>query len=157
MKHLFVPYELALKLKEKEFNEECMAGYECALTSKKDPQDGYSGAHGWKKGECNFSTDYFKNRSEADTSNKNWLIVSAPRYQQVIDWFETEHKIHICYYLTASLYWEYRIVIDFTKTHKGYGNFNYFDKIINTPIDSTFKTKYEALNKAIEEALKVIQ
>jgi hypothetical protein len=25
MKHLFVPYELALKLKEKEFNEPCFA------------------------------------------------------------------------------------------------------------------------------------
>ena len=34
MKHLFVPYELALKLKEKGFNEECLARWFCANNEK---------------------------------------------------------------------------------------------------------------------------
>ena len=86
MKKYFVPYSIALKLKEKGFVEECWASYDCALTSKKDKEQGYSGSFGWKKGECNFNKGYFLNNSPSDYSSAAWISVGAPIYQQVIDW-----------------------------------------------------------------------
>ena len=66
MKHLFVPYELALKLKEKEFNESCFQVYDSPYSMIPD---------------C-----------EAGNNSTN---VDAPLYQQVQDWFREKHNIHI--------------------------------------------------------------
>jgi hypothetical protein len=66
MKHLFVPYELAVKLKEKGFDEPCLAGYLIA-------DDGQFSIYG-------LDTNH-ENLSEID--EENWL--NAPLYQQALD------------------------------------------------------------------------
>jgi len=66
MKHLFLPYELAVIAKEKGFNEPCLG----AFTNKTDMVSGYC-----KK------------------APKGFLL--APLYQQIVDWFRLNHKIDI--------------------------------------------------------------
>lgn len=74
MKHLFVPYELALLAKEKGFNELCLA---CYSSSGEIMQDGY---YSFSKPARNEG-----NRPEYPT---------APLYQQLVDWFREKYKIH---------------------------------------------------------------
>jgi hypothetical protein len=50
----FVPYELAVKLKELGFVDECMAYYTISLTEVEHKEDGTTGPFGWKKGEVFF-------------------------------------------------------------------------------------------------------
>ena len=70
MKHLFVPYEIAKKLKELGFEEECLGYYDNKILT-------YS------------KNDVFRNF--ATIKNK---LASAPLYQQVIDWLR-EKKIKV--------------------------------------------------------------
>lgn len=71
MKHLFVPYEIALKLKELGFDEPCFCAYNnIEELSQLDKLQGYSNA----------LFDY---------------VILAPLYQQVIDWFRIKHYIII--------------------------------------------------------------
>lgn len=72
LQELFVPYELALKLKEKGFNEPCLATY---------PTENYSV---FIKGELLFS-------SITNTDNR----CHAPLYQQVVDWLRLKHDMFI--------------------------------------------------------------
>lgn len=80
MKKQFVTYEIALKLKELGFDEECLARYEGInwLGSIKE----WTG----HKLEITFtpSQDTF-----------SWQLASAPLWQQVIDWFREKHQLHI--------------------------------------------------------------
>lgn len=69
MKHLFVPYELALLAKEKGFNEPCMKGI-------KDGEEFTT---------CGFNL----------TNNGNSHDYTLPLYQQLVDWFREKHKIYI--------------------------------------------------------------
>ena len=73
MKNLFVPYEIALKLKEKGFNEQCLAVYNSSKTFI--PIDSFKS-----------ETDLVKN-SEL---NENGQFCTAPLYQQVIDFLKSK-------------------------------------------------------------------
>jgi predicted ATP-grasp superfamily ATP-dependent carboligase len=117
MENLFVPYEIALKLKEKGFDEPSLAYYD----KDKDFIIGILNNIGLKR------------------------FISAPLYQQVVDWFREKHKIVIY----VGLYdredvnsWKYEI----TK----YGEYKLMGMSKQFPC-----TYYEALTKAIEEALKL--
>ena len=72
MKEEFVTYEIALKLKELGFNEECF-GY-------------YHVNEGYIKG---YAFCYSENSSNSDYS------ILAPLWQQVIDWFREKYKLLI--------------------------------------------------------------
>ena len=76
MKHLFVPYELALKLKEKGFKAKCFAWYD-------HYKDFYY---------CDIDDDVSKNTK---LTGKDKSCCTAPLYQQVMDWFRERHKIMI--------------------------------------------------------------
>jgi len=76
MKHLFVPYELALKLKEKGFDEECFGNYDC--WSKKEPARLMTNIY-----------PYFLGQEYAKRFDKTCIL--APLYQQVIDWFREKN------------------------------------------------------------------
>lgn len=68
---LFVPYEIALKLKEKGFNELSIAYYE----------DGY---------------DIFNfGHAKGQLYNNDRFLISAPLYQQVLEWMKAKHNIFI--------------------------------------------------------------
>lgn len=80
-KELFVSYDIALKVKEKGFNEPCLYYFD-------EMKDLGSTSAAWT---C------------WNTSTK---LVSMPLHQQVIDWLRIEHCIHICpkHHITSQTY-----------------------------------------------------
>lgn len=84
MKHLFVPYEIARQLKEKGFNEPCLASF------WNEEIKFHSGNKLWS------NTDHIKFWEQATSLIPQKEIgLAAPLYQQVIDWFREKHRIHI--------------------------------------------------------------
>lgn len=118
--NLFVTYELALKLKEKEFDEPCFAYY----------QDTY-GLH----------LQYIKHEDKNPLINNanTDAIISAPLYQQVIDWLFK--KLDFNYpYLKIEIFSD------------GSGSWYQSKDDGNEELDIDF----DNLNHAIEKALKLI-
>jgi hypothetical protein len=76
MDKLFVNYEIAKQLKEKGFDEPCFGYYYPYYYTDRIHFEGSSGI---VKSAC----------------DKNLALVKAPLYQQVVDWFEEKHNIHI--------------------------------------------------------------
>lgn len=142
MKHLFVPYELALKLKEKGFNEECFAKWVIEL----EPQH---------------KVLIFKEHKDYETfkgiKNDN-NILAAPLYQQVIEWFIKTHNILI--EITLDLGYEYESgkFSDNIYLINLYNMKNPTDsKCPNFQRQSGEQLEYiPTINKAIKEALKII-
>jgi hypothetical protein len=73
-----VPYKLALLLKAKGFNCKCIGNY--------------STAEGWTMDLSEGSL----HKVEHTNSESNYYSVSAPFYQQVVDWFRVKHKYVLC-------------------------------------------------------------
>lgn len=123
MKHLFVPYDLALQLKEKGFDMPCLGYYD-------GDDDGV-----WN--------DEPERELLLNDHNKHGKL-SAPLYQQVVDWFRENKGIHI--------------QPQFHFHDKGYkiGKIPIGRSSYTGPYNKSYKTYYEALNKAIKEALKLI-
>lgn len=84
MKHLFIPYELALHLKEKGFDEDCLAYY----TSEKMFVTVEQNTFNKEIRVC--TTNKVKEHKFPET-----MCVDAPLYQQVITWFKEQHNIKI--------------------------------------------------------------
>ena len=147
MKNLFVPFELAKQLKEKGFDEPCLAYYNLNKILNRVPF------------EC--TTNKVKNPSFDIDKNTD-----APLYQQVVDWFREKHLIEIS---TSSYYYpkHYGIVarIGYSDTSntkyteseygEGIGKRMKHEKVV-VYSERYFESYYEALDKAIEEALKLI-
>ena len=130
MKHLFVPYELAVKLKEKGFDEPCLY-----TVHKEDAGDVYNG-HEME----------WVNWNKYGTTN---VSVSAPLYQQVTNFFREKYFIHITIKMTCSV----NEVIDIK------GNINFMIDEFRSPdveVEETDFSYYGTLSKTIEEALKYI-
>lgn len=118
MKHLFVPYDIARQLKEKGFNEPCLGHY-----YERD----------------NEQVIVIYGEFPPDTSK--WL--SAPLYQQVIDWFRDKHNVIIS--------------VEPRKNGVFKGNREYFiSGEWRSNYTEDYMDYYGALTKAIEEALKLI-
>jgi len=81
MKKQFVPYELALRLREKGFNERCVASW----LSKKFSFDGKEVLH----------IDERYGNGQDQIYMQIPIKCLAPLWQQVIDWFRDKHDIHI--------------------------------------------------------------
>ena len=73
MKEQFVPYEIAKQLKEKGFNEECMAGYLLQTAT--------------------LFSDISHTLDGNIHKNSEGSFTCAPLWQQVIDWLEREHWV----------------------------------------------------------------
>jgi hypothetical protein len=74
IKHLFVPYNLAIKLKDCGFNEPCLASYCSSHPEELIPYRGYP-------------NDGDEDTSFSTTKNSGMVgWVTAPLYQQVEDW-----------------------------------------------------------------------
>lgn len=137
MKHLFIPYELAVLAKEKGFNEPCLALYnrEKALrvSNLNNPKD----------------------RNKDFIVPNNSTSFPAPLYQQTIDWFRDVHKIH--FYITPyggeTEKW-YLANIGYTNKRTEDGRLFY--DIRDKYREIKFDTYYQALNEAITEAFKLI-
>ena len=108
MKHLFVPYQLALLAKEKGFDDPCLFAW---------------------KNENNISNSFRKGyRNSLDN------VISAPLYQEAINWFREKYGIQF-----SELPWSKKDKFPKYALHK----------------DGEFLGGFE-LNKAIEEAFKLI-
>lgn len=121
MKKLFIPYELALIAKEKGFNESCFGGY-YLFENKPDL--------------CIY-------QDENEFSDSKEIIIQAPLYQQMINWFIEKHGIEV----GATIYnelGEWRSSVYRIKDTVCLFCWNY-EKGYN-----------EAIIKAIEEAFKLI-
>ena len=77
MNNLFVPYEIALKLKEKGFDEPCFI----TLNPYRTIRDSHR-----------HNDSYYFHNSSSLLEEK---CVAAPLYDQVIDWFIEKHNIEI--------------------------------------------------------------
>ena len=136
LKHLFVPYDLAVKLKEKGFDEYCLRESdhlkECDI----------------KKNNCGICPLHNILCSYPDCIiDKTKTVVKIPLYQQVIDWFDSKHNINI--WVDCSNKREWIWTINFIEK----GDYIQSD---DEDFDEHYNSKYESLIKAIEEALKLI-
>lgn len=121
MKHLFVSYELALKLREKGFDEECLGVFHQGGNLKVTVQ-------------ANFPR---KNSELVE------YMIAAPLFQQAVDWFREKHGVDIdisCNYEREDWFYGYR--------KHGYSYNKEWKPLVSY---------YEALTKAINEALKLIR
>lgn len=132
MKDLFVPYELAVKLKEKGFNEICLAHYS-------------------DKGRF-----FVYNNPPMNYELNSTYKVSAPTYDQVINWFITNHKIQLKavamdFEGTVKWYYECQDIKLYKSPHIDQKVFKF--KVMSPNISNTY---HSALKKAIKEAIKTI-
>lgn len=107
MKHLFVPFEIALKLKGLRFKEESLYCYVIA-------DEAVSSSPSW----INY--------------NKSKSLCSRPLYQQVVDWLREEHKMHLrvdiqdvklqwfCYEILVEKEGDYTNELEFDMNFKSY-------------------------------------
>ena len=76
MEEQFIPYELALKLKELGFDEECFGWWS------------------WINGNTASFYSYPMSNKKMDEYNMSPKNCSAPLWQQAFDWFELKHKLY---------------------------------------------------------------
>lgn len=126
MKHLFVPYELALLAKEKGFPQHIGSG----LAAYDKTEDGTEWLH-------------------TGGAYPVGLLV-APLYQQLIDWFREKHLIII----TPLLYSEKHAYI--SPDPNFIFEFAISDHVNGNSSIAKNKDYYESFNKALTEAFKLI-
>lgn len=151
MKNLFVPYHIAKQLKEKGFNEPCLGTY---LTEKSIREGKLYPAEKDVDVTPQYDEDGYENFVIIKNSDCDGVpqYMSAPMYQQILDWFEEKHRLYIetpMYVVDSGEYdgcYAFKSVIKDTE--------NYKEKIVFE--EKEFPKRYKALNKAIEEALKLI-
>lgn len=136
MKDLFVPYEIALKLKELGFNEPCF-GYYCKHRNTVVIPDQET------LDKLEAFLDIFPVTSQNHFRYQSCL---APLYQQVIDWFREKHNIIIN---SVPIYIHHAIglvKLDCYIPHC-FGDF----------LEEEYDTYYKAFDAAIEKAINLIK
>ncbi len=126
---LFIPYELALFAKEKGFI----------------PSPSFAEYRQWDGSEpwLNLYQDWSPEDTEKFTKE-----CEAPLYQQIIDWFRIEHKLILTTEIGFPLKYTHRVYdISSIKPKRTYNS--------GGPT-ICIEDYYESLNKAVEEALKLI-
>lgn len=140
IKELFVPYEIAVKAKEKGFNELCIGAY----YQKNNSNEKVTFEPDTDKNPTNNYTHYFDGVRNSDTKDSFAIyeMVTAPLYQQLVDWLRERCSTRMR--ITEEL---------------GKGTFGMYCFSVRSEYPTILaegKTYYEALNKALEEALKLI-
>jgi len=153
MKEQFVTYEIALAVKELGFDEECIAF--------------------WfnKEKKLSIETEYrgmlLAQRNKNSNFNQDCNYLSAPLWQQVIDWFRITHKIFIEIPCVDNFY-DYKndsvhSILVIRWENKPFGR---FDKLLSKRVEYTNTEKLEggkltygynqAREQAILKAIKII-
>lgn len=136
MKQLFCSYELSLLAKQKGFDEPCLAWWmmeKSFIYSEQNKAD-------WM----------IKNSHVAISYKKLPMRCTAPLYQQLVDWFREKYQIYIYirpYTTSRGIKYNTSVITSF----KEEGRFHLAQRYFRN-----FKTYYEALDKAIFEAFKLI-
>lgn len=133
---IFVPYEIALELKNKGYNH--VWRYNYYLLS---PLLEMTPTQTELNHEIIFGDKYYESYSERHPDD---ILVPSPMYQQVVDWFREKYNIHI-EISTSGLPGKYKVFIPGTEHGFIYRNneIEIFDY-------------YDALDNGIIEALKLI-
>ncbi len=142
MKNFFLPYELAVLFKHNGFDEDCIAFYTNRYTFGLErpvafPQHQGSAVRGDKN-------------SSFKEWNPEFIYTTALTYQQATDWFREKNQtiIEVAFYNNGEDWEDIRYICKVSefkhmRTHDSF-------------VKDEFKTYHEALNKAIEEAFKLI-
>ncbi len=137
-----VKYNVAIELKSKGFNQEVDAAF-----SKESGKFIFTD---WGNIQSNDDIDDILIPLDFNLQNDSWLI-SAPTYQQVVDWFRISHGLVLDVFQefngedAYTGFWE----VDISEL----GVYKNPHKII---VEDVFEDYYKAWDKAIEEALKHI-
>lgn len=127
MKNKFVTYDIALKLKELGFDEECL---------------------------YYFDSSAFTGSSSASWQNwnKSESLISKPLWQDVIDWFEEQHKLVIIVEPYTAKYRTYKIyrLTEVVEIICLYGRDVNLDGDKPKRYDDSYTARKEAILKAIE-------
>ena len=147
MKEQFVTYEIALKLKELGFNKPCLASY-YTDDERNYAKDGTYDCR--QKISSSIDFDPFKEEFDNFYINSNeTYYVSAPLWQQCIDWFREKHKIDIYPEPTYSLTeYSFKVITVHGKSKKQ----EYWDGM-----GKTYNTYQEAREQAILKAIELCQ
>ena len=153
MKNQFVPYEIALALKELGFNEKCFYAW-CQVKSGYTETGGDKWLDEYKMRENGNPFGSFeegRNWNDIKGSNKNRIQCSSPLYQQVIDWFREKHQI----YIRINMYRDDDAIDEIDQT---LWDVTLIDKEWNDTSDYTYYHSYEeARDAAILEAIKIVK
>ena len=145
MKKQFVTYEIALKLKELDFDKECLAWFD---ENKK----------------IQIASDVYKKWTSKPLTNLNIIkvfnidCITAPLYQQVTDWFREKHNIHIEIELTDNtmqFYYQYCIVDSKNRECHDEDMIDQATRIYN--YNERFNTYEEAREQAILKTIELCQ
>jgi len=151
MKNLFVPYEIALQLKEKGFDEECLACFTSKISDNNFNQFWYS-EQIWDNSDLHPNPRLCRN---SDFGNIN--SCTAPLWQQAVDWFREKHEIEIQQVCRIPLK-----AIEAAQGRLDHLKHKYIFVLYRETANPTISRDirgndfYEVLTKAIEEALKLI-
>ena len=123
LSNLFLPYELALIAKQKGFNEPCLGYWEID----------------------NLGTNLFIPSHPCRFEETAVNQVTAPLYQQVIDWLRDEYNLHISMQTIVN-----------EPNNFGWSMFKGAKYSCENSTNESGKNYYEALAEAIEQAFKLI-
>jgi hypothetical protein len=134
MEKLFVPYNIALLLKEMGFDEPCFGYYQ-----NNDPL--------WIGYRFNVPQHNKESISKKTYGDESKHLVFAPTYDQVIDWFIEKHSlyIHVWVVFAHPDWWDFEV-----------NSFDKENKSVSAH-DEAYPTKYEALNAGILKAIELIK
>jgi hypothetical protein len=138
MKELFVPYELALQLKEIGFDEHCLANYFVFGNARAIEDDKFT------KPELFLPDDDVENRAE-ELNMIPYHDVSIPLYDQVIQWFIDKHGIHI--HVDFAIGWGYQLLMIGSA-------FSFSEEFID---NIGCENRHQALNAGISKAIQLIK
>lgn len=153
LKNLFIPYRLAVLAKEKGFNESCMTTY---MPSPLPPYKwSLQSIHGIilysKQQQSDSHKLDFTGYLNSVPAHFGLKSVSAPLYQQIVEWLRDKHDILI----SVAPYTSEEHMFDAVIIQK-YSNVSGYRNKIQTSPNQVWHNYYEAFNYAIEESFKLI-
>lgn len=169
MEKQFASKEISIKLKELGFDEECLAYYITTQPITLD-RDGKltdfvllsAKLRGELVGHGSVSNTLFKYLKDHDLSHGELYTLSnsvtAPLWQQVLNWFEKEHQIYISILPYRNkedeieLCWYYTLVEDSEELYDIYCNANH----LNASSDN-YDTPELARTNAIQKAIEIVE
>lgn len=147
MKDQFIPYNLAVKLKELGFDEECLTEY---MPNPFPPyewklQSIISTTHLHKSGQNDSHLGGFTGYKNTGTKHFGLKSISAPLWQQVFDWFRKNYDLTSWVYKSNNELFHYSILRNGRFLTTGHENTVTYEE-----------ARLECLNKLIELCKKKI-
>lgn len=100
MKEQFVPYDIALKLKQKGFDEPCFGTYnsfgDFILSNSEYPLN--------KNSDKLYDDIWLKHIQKDYPEHTPDMLCTAPLWQQVFDWLREKHNLHVVIYKSGNTY-----------------------------------------------------